>query len=79
MERLIIEVNNHKNMEFLSELLGKFDFIRSIKKEKAMTKSKNNLPIEWSKKNADIMALAGIWKDKPKTIEEIRKKAWKRN
>jgi hypothetical protein len=39
---------------------------------------KNNLPIEWSKNDADIMALAGIWKNKPRTIEEIREKAWKR-
>jgi hypothetical protein len=38
----------------------------------------NNIPIEWAKSNADIMALAGIWKDNPRTIEEIREKAWKR-
>ncbi len=80
MERLIIEVSSHKNVEFLFELLTKFDFIRSIKKEQPMKKGKkNNMPIEWSKKNADMMALAGIWKDNPRTIEEIRKKAWKRN
>jgi hypothetical protein len=38
----------------------------------------NNIPIEWAKSGADIMALAGIWKDNPRTIEEIREKAWKR-
>lgn len=37
------------------------------------------MPIEWSKSNADITALAGVWKDRPRTLEEIRKKAWKRN
>ena len=80
MERLIIEVNSRKNVEFLSELLKKFDFITSIKKQKPIKKtSKNNIPIEWSKSNADIMALAGIWKNKPRSIEEIREKAWKRD
>jgi hypothetical protein len=42
-------------------------------------RKKNNMSIEWAKDNADIMALAGIWKDKPRTIEEIREKAWKRD
>ena len=80
MERVVIEVNSSKNTEFLLELLKKFDFINSIKKEKSTKKNMNNkIPIEWAKKNADIMALAGIWKDKPRTIEEIRDKAWKRN
>ena len=67
-------------MEFLLELLKKFDFIKSIKREKPLEKSKqNNMPIEWCKNNADIMALAGIWKDEQRTIKEIREKAWKRN
>ena len=80
MERLIVEVNNKKNIEFLLELLKKFDFVNSIKKERPVKEGKkNNMPIEWSKSNADITALAGIWKDKPRTIEEIREKAWKRN
>jgi hypothetical protein len=80
MERLIVEVKNNKNIEFLLELLRKFEFINKIEREKPTKKSKkNNMPIEWSKSNADIMSLAGIWKNKPRTIEEIREKAWKRN
>ena len=80
MERLIIEVNNSKNVKVLSELLKKFDFITNIKKIKPIKKTrKNDMPIEWSKNDADIMALAGIWKNKPRSIEEIREKAWKRD
>ena len=80
MERLTIELKSNQDMEFLLELLRKFDFINSIKRENPMEKNKQgNLPIEWCKKNADIMALAGIWKNEPRTIEEIREKAWKRN
>jgi hypothetical protein len=78
MERLIVEVKNKKNIEFLLELLRKFDFINRIEKEKPTKPTKkseiNNMPIEWSKSNADIMSLAGIWKNKPRTIEEIREK-----
>jgi len=37
-----------------------------------------DMPIEWAKNKADIMALAGIWKTKPRSIEEIRENAWKR-
>ena len=80
MERLIVEVKSSKNIEFLLELLKKFDFISHIEKEKPKKKTrKKNMPIEWAKNNADIMSLAGIWKNKPRTIEEIREKAWKRN
>ncbi|HLP48373.1 MAG TPA: hypothetical protein VK469_20705 [Candidatus Kapabacteria bacterium] len=80
MEQLIIEVNSHKNMLFLSELLKKFDFITSIEKLKPVKNTrKNDMPIEWAKKKGDIMALAGIWKAKPRSIEEIREKAWKRD
>lgn len=79
MERLVIEVDTHKQIEFLFDLLRRYDFIHSIKKERAVRKEKEDLPIERPKKNADIMALAGIWKDNPRSIEEIREKAWKRN
>ena len=76
MERLIVEVKSSKNIEFLLEFLKKFDFINSIEKEKPKKKSrKKNMPIEWAKSDADIMSLAGIWKDNPRTIEEIREKA----
>jgi ribosomal protein S8 len=82
MERLMIEVDSSKNVEVLSELLKKFDFITNIKKQKPIKKNRTrkiDMPIEWSKNNADIMALAGIWKNKPRSIEEIREKAWKRD
>ena len=80
MEHLLIEVNSRKNVEVLWELLRKFDFITNIEKLKpTQKKRKTDLPIEWAKSNADIMALAGIWKSKPRSIEEIREIAWKRN
>ena len=79
MERLVIEVNNRKQIEFLADLLKKYDFIHSIKKERTAKKEREHLPIEKAKKNADIMTLAGIWKENPRSLDEIREKAWKRN
>jgi hypothetical protein len=35
----------------------------------------DNLPITYAEK-ADVMALAGIWKGREVTIEELRKNAW---
>ena len=78
MKRLIIEVDDNQDIKFLSVLLKKIKFVSSIKIEIPPKISPRDMPIEWSKKNADIMALAGIWKDNPVTIEEIREKAWKR-
>jgi hypothetical protein len=79
MEHLVIEVNSRENVEVLSELLKKFDFITNIKKLKPIKKTRKNiLPVEWAKNKADIMALAGIWKTKPRSIDEIREKSWKR-
>ncbi|MCP5106488.1 MAG: MarR family transcriptional regulator, partial [bacterium] len=49
------------------------------KLKSAKKKMKNNMPIEWAKKNADITALAGISTDKPRTLETIREKAWTRD
>ena len=50
MERIIIEVNSSKNVEFLSKMLGKLNFIKKKKKQKPIKKTnKNQMPIEWSK------------------------------
>jgi len=45
--------------------------------EKSAVNKQNvkDLPIRFSDK-PDANALSGIWKDKPVTIEELRKKAW---
>jgi hypothetical protein len=80
LERARSNLERSRNMLFLSELLKKFDFITSIEKLKPVKNTrKNDMPIEWAKKKSDIMALAGIWKAKPRSIEEIREKAWKRD
>ncbi|MDX2302392.1 MAG: hypothetical protein NW226_06305 [Microscillaceae bacterium] len=39
----------------------------------------NHLPIQKGDKSLDGKALFGIWKDKPRSIEEIRNASWTRN
>jgi len=38
-----------------------------------------HLPIQWSTEEPDGDELFGIWKNNPRTLEQIREKAWKRN
>ena len=38
-----------------------------------------DLPITWGDGKPDIQDLAGIWKDKKITLQQLRDKAWKRN
>jgi hypothetical protein len=46
-----------------------------INKNSASKKLHDDLPVRFARKpNAN--ALSGIWKDKPVTLEELRKKAW---
>jgi len=37
-----------------------------------------HLPIQWSDNEPQGDELFGIWKDNPRTLEQIREKAWKR-
>ncbi len=37
-----------------------------------------DLPISWGEGKPDISDFAGMWQDNPRTLEQIREKAWKR-
>ncbi|MCP4221013.1 MAG: hypothetical protein GY765_40665, partial [bacterium] len=74
----VIEVDDNQDVQFFSALLKRIKFTDTIKIDVSPEIPRKDMPIEWSKKNADIMALAGICKDNPITMEEIREKAWKR-
>ena len=57
-------------------------FIKSLQLEKIEINYSNTLPtsnIQKGDKTQDPRALFGIWKDKPRSIEEIRNQNWKRN
>ncbi len=71
MPEVIIKYKNVKALKALRDLAKSFDMVI----EKPAGKDVANLPIRFASK-PDANALFGIWKDKPVTIEKLRKKAW---
>ena len=72
------EVALHKLLEFIATI--GFEVVE--KKHPANGKAAEpekpappEAPVQWAEE-PDVMALAGIWKDNPITLEEIRKLAW---
>ena len=73
MPKVIIKYKNGKALKALQDLAKAFDMV--IEKPAGEKHSVTDLPIRFADK-PDANALSGIWKDKPVTIEELRKKAW---
>jgi len=73
MPEVTIQYKSHKTLQALMDIAKYFDF--TIKAEKKAKKPKKELPIEFAK-NPDVSALAGIWKDKDITLEQLRKQSW---
>ena len=72
--KVTIEVDDQDKLETLMEWLRENKFIDelSIKASRG-----DSIPeITKGNKSADPTALFGIWKDNPRTLEEIRKDAW---
>jgi len=88
MEKLIINIEGRKNLQLLLGLFEKLDFVKIEGREKQdegrgtgrrinkRSKNINEAPIIHGDPNIDTRELAGIWKDHPKTLDEIREKAW---
>lgn len=72
MPEVIIKYKNIKALKALQDLAKTFDLIIEQPEGK---KQQLDLPIRFAQK-PDVNALSGIWKDKPVTLEELRKKAW---
>lgn len=73
MPEVTIQYKNDKTLQVLMDIAKYFDF--TIKTTRKGGKSKSKLPIEFAE-YPDITALAGIWKGKDITIEDLRKDAW---
>lgn len=73
---ITIETSGIKEVEQLLKLLKALN----IKNIKVQTSSASPSPvITKGDKKLDPKALFGIWKDNPRTIEQIRSAAWKRS
>ena len=73
MPEVIIKYKNAKALKALQDLAKAFDMV--IEKPVRKKQDAMELPIRFAE-NPDVNALSGIWKDKPVTLEELRKNAW---
>jgi hypothetical protein len=71
--KVTIEIDSKSEMEKLSA------FFKAFKINKVNVISKDdNVPIVKGDKKIDPTALFGIWANKPRSLENIRKDAWQR-
>ena len=82
MSTLIIKIDDSQNIDSLIEILSKFDFVKNIKQtpEPEQLHPTNGVSsIRRATGKPSINDFAGLWQHNPKTLEQIREKAWKRN
>ena len=78
MPEVIIKYKSARALKALQDLTKLFDMVieRPLTSRPLLSREQvPDLPITFSKK-PDVTALAGIWKDRDITLEELRKKAW---
>lgn len=77
MTEITIRSSNTAALKKLAELVKLFDFEVVVKNEIGEEANQDEaLPITPAAKNADVLALAGIWKGRKITQQELREKAW---
>lgn len=78
MPEVIIKYKSARALKALQDLTKLFDMVIEKPVTNNLLQSIEqypDLPITFSK-NPDVTALAGIWKDRDITLEELRKEAW---
>jgi hypothetical protein len=81
MPTLTIKIDDSQNIDSLIEILSKFAFVEEISKtpEPEQLHPGNGVsPIRRATGKPSIKDFAGLWQNNPKTLEQIREKAWKR-
>jgi folate-binding Fe-S cluster repair protein YgfZ len=81
MQTIKVKVEDSR-LDFFLGLLRKFNFNSDIKISNDRTQlNKEKIPNEIRKPKGkpSITDFSGIWANNPKTIEQIRTKAWKRS
>jgi hypothetical protein len=70
--KITIEIDSKSEMEKLSALFKTFQ----INKVKVISADDNDIPVKKGDKKIDPASLFGIWANKPRSLENIRKDAW---
>jgi len=72
--KVTIEIDSKSEMEKLSALFKTF----KINTVKVISTDDNAMPVIKGDKKIDPTSLFGIWANKPRSLENIRKDAWQR-
>lgn len=75
MPEIIVKYKNAKALRALMDFAKYFDFVIEKPKQKKNVGEAASLPIDFAE-NPDVTALAGIWKGKDISLNELREKAW---
>jgi hypothetical protein len=76
MPEIIIKYKSSKTLRLLEDLSRHLGFlIESPASKKTTTHTTKTIPIDFAT-DPDVTVLAGIWKDREITLEQLRKKAW---
>lgn len=73
--KITIEIDSKNEMEKLSVLFKTF----KINTVRVISSDETHVPVIKGDKKIDPTGLFGIWADKPRSLENIRKAAWQRN
>ncbi len=65
--KIVIDISDEKKAKYLVKLLEDIPYVRNIKVEHEKKKKKPNFELVF-----------GIWKERDITLEDIRKKAWRK-
>jgi hypothetical protein len=72
--KITIEIDSKSEMEKLSALFKTF----KINKVNVISTDDSEIPVIKGDKKIDPTSLFGIWANKPRSLENIRKDAWQR-
>ena len=83
-EQIVLTIDDQSKVDLVMELLSHFDLVRARREQLppalATTHEQEIAPAEipTSGSDADFWALAGIWKDRDITADQLRQQAWQR-
>lgn len=80
MEHIVVQVRDKDKAKILLELLSALDFVDSVQAGHTAEVDTTLLtsPIPTPAEAQDFFALAGLWQDRPISLESIRQQAWPR-
>jgi len=80
METITIQFDDSTKTPLIIKHLNKLDVVMKVDVDKSQKKNTHaGHPIQWASGSPSISDFAGFWKDTNITLDELRKKAWKRN